>query len=245
MLTTHSLTNAAPEGSGGMLLPVCDLSATGEVSVEVLEGQCGIELTRAALDAIEDEHNQEIQRKRPEAHPDTLIQSEAGDSHPKNTEKANPPNSHNVPESSQGAAPVVFISYATPNRTTAAEVCSWVEQEDLPLWIAPMNPEPGCSYNEAISNALSACEVVVLILSADSVKSAHVMREVEFAVEEKKIVIPFIIEAVELPTRLRYLLAGIQHIDATTGPLSQHRESLVNAVWKRLSELGVPEHSGC
>ncbi len=86
---------------------------------------------------------------------------------------------------------------------------------------------------------------MVLILSADSVKSAHVRREVEFAVEEKKIVIPFIIEAVELPTRLRYLLAGIQYVDATTGPLSQHRESLVSAVWKRLSELSVPERSSC
>jgi len=127
----------------------------------------------------------------------------------------------------------------------AEKVCRWIESEGLPSWIAPRNPEPGCSYNEAISKALLASKVVVLILSADSVKSDHVLREVQFAIEKKKIVIPFKIEAVKLPPTLDFLLTTIQFIDATAGPLDQHRDSLVNAVWKRLSELGVPERSSC
>ena len=215
----------------------------GDFSVESWQVPQSVESIRAALDAIEEEHNIGIKREFLGGHPGIGFQTNPRNSPAGTPGKVVSPKAQTVPAASQRPQPVVFYSYATPNRSVVEKVFSWFKAEGLPGWLAPMNPEPGRSYNEEICKAIIASKVVVLILSADAIKSAHVRREVEFAVEKGKIVIPFKVEAVEMPDWLGYLLAGIQHIDATTGPFNGHREGLVNAVWKRLSELGGQERS--
>jgi hypothetical protein len=78
------------------------------------------------------------------------------------------------------------------------------------LWIAPRNIRPGDFYADAIVNAINACPALVLVLSKNSVDSAHVLREVERASSKKRTIITFRIDSAPLPPGLEQLTTAAE-----------------------------------
>ena len=56
----------------------------------------------------------------------------------------------------------------------------------------------------------------IVVLSPDSVESDDVWREVEVAGDLRRRIVPLALRRCEIPTRLRYLLAGLERIDFAT-----------------------------
>jgi len=79
----------------------------------------------------------------------------------------------------------------------------WLDQTDIPS---------GRRWDEAIEEALAACNQVIVVLSEVSVASQNVMDEVSYAIDEGKRVIPVIIRACKVPLRLRRM----QYVDLTS-----------------------------
>ena len=87
--------------------------------------------------------------------------------------KSGNPQSAQAPEQQRR----VFISYASQDAVLAQKVCSALEAAGFPCWIAPRNVVPGTLYAEGIVRAIDESSILVLILSAQSVASAHVGKE--------------------------------------------------------------------
>jgi len=102
----------------------------------------------------------------------------------------------------------VFISYSSQDKPIADALTARLEQDKTRCWIAPRDVLPGIPYAESLSEALAASRLMVLILSARSNESQHVMREVESAVSHGIPIIPFRIEDVRPSKSLDYLLIG-------------------------------------
>ena len=135
----------------------------------------------------------------------------------------------------------VFISYSSRNKSAADAVCAKLEERQIRCWIAPRDILPGATYGAAIIRAIAESRVMVLVFSADSNISPHVMREVERAVGKSVIIIPFRIESVTPTSDMEYFLSATHWLDALTPPLEAHLQRLLEDVEAQLLRSPVRE----
>lgn len=112
----------------------------------------------------------------------------------------------------------IFISYCKNDKNLADAVCHCLEQANISCWIAPRDVHAGKSYASEIVNAISACKIVILIVSGKINESQHVLNEVNLAVENDKIILPFKIDDVALNSDYQYYLGKTHWIDAFPNP---------------------------
>lgn len=129
----------------------------------------------------------------------------------------------------------VFISYSSRNFNQASAVCHGVEAQGIRCWMAPRDISPGQSYASAIMSAIAECKLFVLVYSDASNASQHVLREVERAVNQNKIIIPFRIEEAEMKPDLAYFISVCHWLDAVTPPLTNHVGTLIETLKKQLA----------
>src|SRR5260370_42270561 len=100
----------------------------------------------------------------------------------------------------------VFVSHAEEDKLAANTACTILESEGVSCWIAPRDIRPGAKWEQAIVDAISASQVMVLVFSEDANRSYHVEREVGGAFENGITVIPFRITNTKPTDVLSYYL---------------------------------------
>jgi hypothetical protein len=122
---------------------------------------------------------------------------------------------------------VVFMSHASEDQPVAAAICDKLESAGIRCWIAPRDIPPGEVYAEAIVAAISQCRIMVVVFSSHANRSAQVLREVERAVSNGRvIIIPYRIESVPPSGAMEYFLSSLHWIDAFSPPIESHMEAL-------------------
>lgn len=134
----------------------------------------------------------------------------------------------------------VFISYSSHDSAVAQSVCTAIEAQGTPCWIAPRNITPGGTWSEAIIEGLDGCSVMVLIFSSHSQRSKQVMREVSLATARDVSIVPLRIENVKPSGGLEYFLSSQHWLDAFPPPLTRHLSRLVAVVERCLSGATGP-----
>jgi adenylate cyclase len=124
----------------------------------------------------------------------------------------------------------VFISYASRDGAVAEKVRGALEGAGLPCWIAPRDVRPGESYAAAIVDAISACRMMVLVLSKSAIESSHVLREVERASSKNRPVLAVRLDTTQLPSEFEYFLSATQWLDACAGPVEPIFPALIESV---------------
>ena len=137
-----------------------------------------------------------------------------------------------------GQHPDVFISYSSDDRTAAETVCRVLEQNGIRCWIASRNIPAGVQWDNPIIEGIESSSLVVLIHTSNANKSEQIKRELRLAHETKKLVIPLRIENVHPDRELKFVLTGIQWLDAFEKPLENQLEPLI----KRVKEILDAEH---
>jgi serine protease Do len=138
----------------------------------------------------------------------------------------------------------VFVSYSTPDKPAADAIVARFEHEGIRCWMAPRDVIPGEVWSEAIVAAIEASRVMVVVLSGEANQSAQVVREVERAVANDVVIIPFRIESVEPTGAMAYFLASEHWLDAMTPPLDTHIAHLVKVVQSLLETTSAPKPAG-
>jgi hypothetical protein len=121
----------------------------------------------------------------------------------------------------------VFVSYSTRDKPVADAIVSRLEQAGVRCWFAPRDVMPGSVWGGAIVRAIETSRMMVVVLSGEANHSPHVLREVERAVANNVVVVPFRIESVEPTGAMAYYLASEHWLDALTPPLDSHIAQLV------------------
>lgn len=133
------------------------------------------------------------------------------------------PLSHERPRVVPGRPPHdVFVSYCTRDKPVADAIVSRLEQVGIRCWVAPRDVIPGMVWGEAIVEAIESSRLMVVVLSGEANESHQVIREVERAVANNVVVVPFRIDAIEPSRALSYYLASEHWLDAITPPLETH-----------------------
>lgn len=108
----------------------------------------------------------------------------------------------------------IFISYKAEEKDEASWVKSVLESNGFSCWMAPADIPGGSSYAAEIPQAIRQCKIFVLVLSAQAQSSPWVSREVDLALNERKIVMPFMLEDCALQDDFNFYLTNVQRYTA-------------------------------
>ena len=108
----------------------------------------------------------------------------------------------------------IFISYKAEEYDEAEWVRSTLEQNGISCWMAPECIAGGSNYAREIPKAIRECKVFVLILSEKSQGSQWVPRELDQAINEKKTIMPFMLENCALRDDFSFYLSNVQRYEA-------------------------------
>jgi hypothetical protein len=121
----------------------------------------------------------------------------------------------------------VFISYSHNDKPIADAICTNLEVAGIRCWIAPRDIAPGLDWPTAISNAISASRLMVLVFTAHSNSSNEVSRELILAANNNIIIIPFKIDNIAPEPGKQYYLARTHWLDAMNPPTKDQIDKLV------------------
>jgi len=124
----------------------------------------------------------------------------------------------------------VFISYSSKDKLVADAICNHLESQKIRCWIAPRDAVPGLHYQGSIMDAIDASSIMVLVFSSYSNKSPHVLTELNEAMSNNIIIIPFRIEDILPSQDMKYVIASSHWLDAITPPIEKHIDTLVKTV---------------
>jgi TolB-like protein len=124
----------------------------------------------------------------------------------------------------------VFVSYASRDVAVADAVVAALERHGVACWIAPRDVKGGALYADAIVRSISDAKALVLVLSENSVASAHVSKEVERASSKRRPVIALRIDDAPLSPALEYFLGESHWIDARAGDMDAAMAKLIAAI---------------
>lgn len=124
---------------------------------------------------------------------------------------------------------LAFISYSSRDKNIADNLCAKLESHGIKAWYAPRDIRTG-DYASAIVDAISRCTHFIVIVSQYSLKSQHVLNEIDLAFQrigrDLKFC-PLKIDEEEMGPAFRYYLARQHWMDAHIPPLEQRLEEFI------------------
>jgi hypothetical protein len=119
----------------------------------------------------------------------------------------------------------VFISHASQDKHYAREVAAGLRGQRWIPWLDESEIRGGASWAASIQAALRAANVVVLLITANSVAKEWVLDEIAAARNLRVPIIAAVVEHVRLPDELQFLLQRTQFVDVSglTAPTNEYQ----------------------
>ncbi len=128
----------------------------------------------------------------------------------------------------------VLISYSSKDKEMAVAICNKFETNKIKVWMAPRDITPGKSYAAEISRAIKSTKCVVLLFSSNSFSSHWVRKEIERAVGHGKVILPFLLENIELDDEWDLYISSAHWLDVMNSDAEKAIIELLNSVTKIL-----------
>ena len=113
-----------------------------------------------------------------------------------------------------------------------AELIGKLRADGFDLWIDEEGIEGAAFWRKEIVEAIRMCSAVLFFASEASCQSENVSKELALASEEQKPILPIFLEDVQLPSEIRYHIAGLQYISLSGDRNRAHTQ--INAALIRL-----------
>jgi tetratricopeptide (TPR) repeat protein len=136
-------------------------------------------------------------------------------------------------------SPLVFISYATADRTEALKVCKAIESRGMRCWISMRDVPPGENYQEAIVQSLRTARAVALVFSDAANTSGEIKKELSLASRYNVPVIALRLKDIEPSDAFAYELSTRQWIDAFEG-----WEKSIDTLVARIAQISAAVPAG-
>jgi TolB-like protein/Flp pilus assembly protein TadD len=130
----------------------------------------------------------------------------------------------------------VFVSYSRNDKDRVLELIGRLRAAGVSVWLDTSGIDAATLWGEQIVNALESAKVLLLMVSESAVRSDNVSKEVMLVSERKGRILPVHLEPTQIPTSLKYQLAGIQHVECFN-PADSDRGA--KAILRSLERIGV------
>ena len=136
---------------------------------------------------------------------------------------------------------VVFLSHASQDKALAEAVRSMLEAAGVCCWIAPRDVMAGRPYAGQLTEAVRTSQIALLILSRESNRSKHVLREIYQAAYFQIPILTFRVEEIKPSDDLAYFLLVDHWLNATPGSPESHFPELRTQILALLHHTQQPE----
>lgn len=132
----------------------------------------------------------------------------------------------------------VFLSYSLADGKIARKLCDKLESVGISVWYTTRDIMPGENWRNAVTDALRQCRVFIVIFSEISMRSEHVLNELDLAFRrlrkhDELCILPVLVEMENLPDILQYYLTQMRFLDARNQPL----ETVLDDVVERVQDI--------
>lgn len=103
-----------------------------------------------------------------------------------------------------------FISYSTKNQSPADSMRAVLNKRGIETWMAPYDIPIGSRYAQVINQAVKDCSCFVLLLTDAAQNSVWVAKEVERAINYKRVIIPIQLESIQLNDEFELYISSNQ-----------------------------------
>jgi hypothetical protein len=124
----------------------------------------------------------------------------------------------------------IFISYSRHDSEFARELESALNNRGFNVWLDTDRLRLGELWREEIVQAIEECNYFLLLLSPHSIHSVNVVRELSLAESSSRLILPVMVEQVEIPDTMKYQLAGLQFVVFNSSLGNQGFQSLLSAL---------------
>ena len=108
----------------------------------------------------------------------------------------------------------IFISYSRLDKNIVFPFVKRIEQElKTTCWIDSEGIESGSQFEEVIVNAIEESKVVLFMLSDNSINSKWTKREVLYAEDEGKRIVPVVVDKKGLRKWFKFHFGNVDYID--------------------------------
>ena len=132
----------------------------------------------------------------------------------------------------------VFISHASSDQSVANSICQLLEARGIKCWMAQRDVQPGVEFGEAIIQALSASNLLLLVFSSAADTSSQVQREIEYAARQGNVILPIRVEDVLPSKRFQYYIGATPWLDYFDPKKNSGFDGLANRVAETLARTG-------
>lgn len=103
----------------------------------------------------------------------------------------------------------IFISYSRKDRVFANKLAAALTSYGADVWIDIEDIPAGMKWSSAIQQGLDACDVMIVIISPDSMVSTNVADEWQYYLDNEKTLIPVLCR----PAKVHFQLSRIQYVN--------------------------------
>jgi hypothetical protein len=109
----------------------------------------------------------------------------------------------------------VFLSHSSQDSEFVARLAETLRQHGVPVWYSGTDILGAQQWHDEIGEALERCDWFIVVLSPHSIESMWVRREVQFALQQARLVnriIPAVVRECE-GKRLSWVLSSLQTVN--------------------------------
>lgn len=108
---------------------------------------------------------------------------------------------------------LVFISYSRKDTTEVEIIKDILDKNKISYWIDKEGIFSGENYKEVIVDAIETAKAVIFVSSAHSNSSINVIRELGYAVMQRKTIIPILLDDTPYAKSIRLDISDIHQIE--------------------------------
>ncbi|QPC83499.1 toll/interleukin-1 receptor domain-containing protein [Phototrophicus methaneseepsis] len=127
----------------------------------------------------------------------------------------------------------IFISYSRTDESFAYQLATYLEEVGAEVWIDQTHIRAGKNWSNAIQQGLDDADVMLVVLSPDSMASVNVTNEWQYFFDNGKTIIPVLWQ----PTKVHFQLHRLQYVDFHSQPFDAAMDQLTIELTNRSGEV--------
>ena len=128
-----------------------------------------------------------------------------------------------------GDEPYVFVSYSHEDDALVYPEIRWLQDQGFNIWYDE-GISPGSTWRQELAESLKNSDLFLLFVTPASATSDNCLKEVNYALDEGRGILPIHLESTELPEGLKLSLSDRQAILKHELPDGEYREKVLSGV---------------
>lgn len=133
----------------------------------------------------------------------------------------------------------VFICYSRKDNNIAHYCSQLLKEINVSAFLDVESLVAGSVFAETIQSHIVNCKIIVFIISENTMNSEWTIKEIDFARQIGKTIIPVLVESTRIDGRLKLLIGDIEYIEWRHDNTASFKKELVGAVQHHIEKMHV------